>query len=117
MASSANNDWDVIVKPDASSSQREKAALSNAETDGKAEATLLSLKVDPIFSFLEARGTQGGPGGPRGKPGKGYPGPPGGPLAFPWVPPGLPWVPLASKKEKMGSTFNERRVRFYASCH
>ena len=52
--------------------------------------TLLSLKVDPIFSFLEARGTQGGPGGPRGKPGKGYPGLPGGPLAFPWVPLALP---------------------------
>ena len=32
-------------------------------------STLISLKVDPIFSFLEARGTQGGPGGPRGKPG------------------------------------------------
>ena len=41
--------------------------------------TLLSFKVDPIFSFLEARGTQGGPGGPRGKPGKGYPGLPGAP--------------------------------------
>ena len=54
------------------------------------QTTLLSLKVDPIFYFLEARGTQGGPEG------QGDPGP--------------PWLPLASKKENMGSTFKERRV-------
>ena len=62
--------------------------------------TLLSLKVDPIFSFLEARGTQGGPGGPRGKPGKGYPGLPGAP----WLSSGSPWpflgAPWPPKKKK-----------------
>ena len=72
--------------------------------------TLLSLKVDPIFSFLEATGTQAGPGGPRGKP-RGPQGALGTPFpGFPLGPPGSPWVPLASKKEKMESTFNERRV-------
>ena len=49
------------------------------------------------------RGTQGKARGPPGSPGSPFPG-------FPLGPPGHPWVPLASKKEKMGSTFNERRV-------
>ena len=35
---------------------------------------------------------------------------PWGPPGFPLGPPGPPWVPLASKKERLGSTFNERRV-------
>ena len=57
--------------------------------------TLLSLKVDPIFSFLEARGTQGGPGVPRGKHGgpQGALGTPS--LASPLVPlalPGCSWL-------------------------
>jgi hypothetical protein len=30
--------------------------------------------------------------------------------SLPLAPAGLPWVPLASQKEKMGSTFKERRV-------
>ena len=40
---------------------------------------------------------------------------PWGPPGFPLGPPGPPWVPLASKKEKVGSTFNERSV-FQVPC-
>ena len=48
------------------------------------EACLPSfLKIDPSFSFLEARGAQGGPGGPQGA--LSTPS-----LAFPWVPLALP---------------------------
>ena len=52
--------------------------------------------------------TQGKARGPPGSPGYPFPG-------FPLGPPGPPWVPLASKKEKMGSTFNERRLFFPGS--
>ena len=63
--------------------------------------------------FIFCFGGQGHPGRarePGAKPGKGYPGLPGGSPDFPLGPPGPPWLPLASKKERMGSTFNERRV-------
>ena len=58
---------------------------------------------------MELQGGQGHPGRARGTQGK-VPRAPWGPPGFrlAWVPlPGLgtpPWVPLASKKEKMGST-------------
>ena len=64
---------------------------------------------------MELQGGQGHPGRARGTQGKareGVPRAPWGPPGFPLGPPGPPWVPLASKKEKMGSTFNERRVFF-----
>ena len=44
------------------------------------------------FSFLEARGTQGGPGDPGES--QGAPREPSVPI--PWLSPGPPWVPLAS---------------------
>ena len=53
---------------------------------------LHSLKVDPIFSFLQARGTQEGPGGPRGKPG----GPREPWVPLPWLSPGSPWPCLGA---------------------
>ena len=57
------------------------------------------LKVDAIFSFLEAKSIQEWPGAPRGKPGKEYPGLPGELLAFPWVPLALPVCPWLTKNK------------------
>ena len=60
-------------------------------------------QIETGFNSGRARGTQG-------KAREGVPRAPWGPPGFPLGPPGWPWVPLASKKEKMRSTFNERRV-------
>ena len=54
--------------------------------------TLLSIEVNIICSFQEARDTQGGPGGPRRKPWNGYPGLPGAP----WLSPGSHWPSLGA---------------------
>ena len=66
--------------------------------------TLPSLKVDPIFSFFEARGTQRGPGDP----GESQEAPREPWVPLPWLSPGSPWPSLGApglQKRKNGIYF------------
>ena len=54
--------------------------------------TLLSLKVDPIFSFLEARAPRKGQGDPGESQGRGTQ----GSLGAPWLSPGSHWPSLGA---------------------
>ena len=87
-------------------------SIARPEPSAIFSASLRSWGKIEDYSFIFFGG-QGHPGRARGTLGKareGVPRAPWGPPGFPLGPPGPSWVPLASKKEKMGSTFNERRV-------